>query len=95
MGDFAAFKVSRSDVVMEKSADVRYRGQYHMLEIKLPDGEITRPDLEKMMTEFHQLHKELFTFSLPWVPIEIRNLRLTAKVKSQKIPIKKIAVGNS
>ncbi len=93
MGDFSAFKVSRTDIVMEKSADIRYRGQYHMLEIKLPDREITKPDLEKMMAEFHQLHKELFTFSLPWVPIEITNLRLTAKVKSQKIPIEKIPAG--
>jgi N-methylhydantoinase A len=46
-----------------------------------------------MVKDFHQLHNELFTFSLPWVPIELKNLRLTAKVKSTKIPINKIDAG--
>ena len=93
--DFEAFKVKKEEMEIEKSADVRYRGQYHMLEIKLGSGEIGKADIEKMMEEFHNLHKELFTFSLPWVPIEIRNVRLTAKVKSQKIPIRKIGEGTA
>jgi N-methylhydantoinase A len=94
MRDFEAFKVRQEDIVIEKSADVRYRGQYHMLEIKLPASEIGKGDLKNMMEQFHQQHKELFTFSLPWVPIEIRNLRLTAKVKQARIPIKKIGTGS-
>jgi hypothetical protein len=48
-----------------------------------------------VVEEFHQLHKESFTFSLPWVSIEIINLRITAKVKSQKIPVTKIAAGTT
>jgi N-methylhydantoinase A len=93
MQDFEAFKVPQNEIVIEKSVDVRYSGQYHMLEIKVTDQELTGMDIQGMQEEFHQLHKELFSFSLPWVPVEVQNLRLTAKIKSQKIPIKKLNPG--
>jgi N-methylhydantoinase A len=91
--DFKAFNVRGKDLVIERSADVRYQGQFHELEIKFPANDITKKDIEQVMEDFHQLHKESFTFFLPWVPIEIINLRMTAKVKSQKMPIIKIAAG--
>ena len=94
MVDFAGFKVSRQDLEIEKSVDVRYNGQYHMLEIKLPETSITVTDIKNMIQEFHRMHKDLFTFSLPWVPVEIQNLRLTAKIRSPKIPIKKLERGS-
>jgi N-methylhydantoinase A len=93
MKDFKAFNVSRKDLTLEKSADVRYQGQYHELEINFPESKITDDNIKQLVGEFHKLHNELFTFSLPWVPVELLNLRLTAKVKSQKIPINKIAAG--
>ncbi len=91
--DIQVFNVSLEDLSLEKSIETRYQGQYHMLEIQLPDSEINEQDIKNMEKEFHKLHKALFTFSLPWVPIEMINLRLTVKIKSQKIPIKKIATG--
>jgi N-methylhydantoinase A len=66
-----------------------------MLEIKLHDAPVTKEEIKSMTKEFHQLHKELFTFSLPWVPIEMTNVRLTVKIKAAKIPIVKIARGDT
>jgi N-methylhydantoinase A len=91
--DLEVFAVSPEQFILQKSVEVRYQGQYHMLEIPLPDTGITGQDIKYMEQKFHELHKELFTFSLPWVPIEMINLRLTVKIKSQKMPIKKIAAG--
>jgi N-methylhydantoinase A len=85
--DVEAFHVGIDDLVVEKSAEVRYQGQYHVLEIKLPDHEITDDDIRDMEKRFHVLHEELFTFSLPWVPLEMINLRVTAKINSAKAPI--------
>ncbi len=85
--DVEAFHVGIEDLVVEKSAEVRYQGQYHVLEIKLPDREITEADVRDMEKRFHVLHEELFTFSLPWVPLEMINLRVTAKINSVKVPI--------
>jgi N-methylhydantoinase A len=85
--DVEAFHVGRDDLIVEKSAEVRYQGQYHVLEIKLPDHEITEEDIKDMEKRFHGRHEELFTFSLPWVPLEMINLRMTAKINSDKVPI--------
>lgn len=93
--EFQVLHVSKEDLVVEKAADVRYQGQYHELEIELPAGEITARDVENLEQRFHEKHKELFTFSLPWVPIDIRNLRLIAKVKSKKMEMRKIAAGKA
>ena len=93
MLDFRAFKIDSKDLAIEKSVDARYRGQYHMLEIRLPDAGITGGDVERMISEFHQMHKDLFTFNLPWVPVELTNLHLTAKIRPPKIPAQKIASG--
>ena len=93
MEEFKVLKVSREDLVIEKSVDVRYQRQSHELEIKLPEGAITNRDIDVLEKQFHGLHKELFTFGLPWVPVDIRNLRLIASVKSKKIEIRKIAEG--
>jgi N-methylhydantoinase A len=85
--DVEAFHVGMDDLVVEKSAEVRYQGQYHVLEIKLPGHEITDEDIRDMERRFHILHEELFTFSLPWVPLEMINLRVTAKINSTKVPL--------
>jgi len=95
LSELEVLKVARKDIVVDKSADVRYRGQFHELEMHFAEGDITAKDIENIEQEFHRKHKELFTFSLPWVPIEFRNLRLIAKVKSKKIEMPKIAAGSS
>ena len=93
--DVEAFDVSMDDLVFEKSMEMRYQGQYHVLEIHLPEGEITADVTRDVEKRFPALHEELFTFSLPWVPMEMINQRLTAKVKSSKLPIKKVAAGTA
>jgi N-methylhydantoinase A len=91
--DVEAFKVSLDDMVFEKSVEMRYQGQYHVLEVRLPENEITAQDLRDLEQRFHALHEELFTFSLSWVPMELINVRLIAKIKSAKLPIPKMAMG--
>jgi N-methylhydantoinase A len=91
--ELKVFHVESQDLLVTKSADLRYSGQYHEVEIELPAGEITAGDIEQLARVFRQKHEELYTFSLPWVPIEIRVLRLVAKVKGQKLDLIKIPKG--
>ena len=49
--------------------------------------------MEGCLKEFHLKHEKLYTFSLPWVPVEFRNLRLIARVPGKKIEVKKIDTG--
>ncbi len=90
LSEFKALNVSRKDLTIIKSVDVRYAGQFHEIELSLPVEEIAQKDLESLKQEFHKKHEELFTFSLPKVQIELRNLRLIASVKSAPIDLPKI-----
>lgn len=94
LNDLNVFNVSQEDISLDKSVELRYQGQYHMLEIKLHDTPVTKEEIQIMTEEFHRLHKELYTFSLPWVPIEMTNVRLTVRIKTSKIPIARIKQGD-
>jgi N-methylhydantoinase A len=95
MADFEDFKVSKDDIIIEKSADMCYAGQYHMLELRLPETPVTRQSIQAVCAEFHQKHKELYTFSLNWVAVELHNLGLIAKIRSSAMPIKKVPRGTA
>lgn len=93
--EFEILKVAREKLTLIKSADVRYAGQYHEVEMDLHEGEINAEDIEKLTVEFHKKHQELYTFSIPWVPVELRNLRLIAKSKGQKVNMATIETGTA
>jgi N-methylhydantoinase A len=95
LGELGAPGAEGGELVITKSADVRYRGQYHELEVDLPAGEISRPDLEAAEREFHARHKELFTFDLPKVPLLLRNLRLIARLPRPKPDLPRLEAGEA
>jgi N-methylhydantoinase A len=88
--EFKVLNVSRGDLTIAKSADVRYAGQFHEIELDFSSKEISKKDLESLKEAFHKKHDELFTFSLPNVQIELRNLRLIASVKTDPIDLPEI-----
>jgi len=94
LAEYEILKVSKKDLILQKYVEVRYQGQYHEVEITLDMDVITPEDIKKITEEFHKKHEEIFTFSMPWVPIELRTLRLIAKVPVQTIEMKKIAAGS-
>ena len=93
LSELKAFKVSKKDLIVTKTADLRYQGQYHEVEIELPPGNFTEKVRKTLADTFQKKHEELYTFTLAWVPIEIRNLRLIAKVKGKKLELVKIPKG--
>lgn len=93
IGELEVFDVDRDRLVISKSADLRYQGQYHEVEVELPPGDIAARDLDGIARDFHSKHRELYTFDLPWVPVEIRNLRLVARVGSRPAALPVIEEG--
>jgi N-methylhydantoinase A len=88
--EFEALHVTREQMQVSMSADVRYLGQFHEIEMSLPHQGVAREDLDRLEQEFHQKHKELFTFMLPQASIEVRSLRLIATIKSEAIDLPKL-----
>jgi len=58
--------------------DMRYKGQYHELEIALPDVvEVDQQIMNQAVEEFHRRHEQLYSYR-DVTDIEIINLRLAA-----------------
>ena len=93
LADFRTLNIPKEDVLFTKSADLRYQAQYHEIQMDLPPGEVTSESIEQVVRDFHKKHEELYTFALPWVPVEFRNLRLIAKAEVKKTKMKKTAKG--
>lgn len=91
--ELKVFKATKRDLIITKTADLRYKGQYHEVEIELPVDNINTKDLEMLANQFHKKHEDLYTFNLSWVPIEIRNLRLIVKIKGEKLNLFTIEKG--
>lgn len=93
--DFEYFNVTEADLIFELTADVHYANQYHELELKISSLDVTQEVLNQMVAGFHQLHKETFTFDLPWVPIQLTNIRMTARMPGSPFKVNKIEAGTA
>ncbi len=70
--------IPQEDRYYIKSMDMRYKGQYHELEIKLPDvDEVTDDVIKQVVEDFHKKHEQLYSYR-DTTDIEIINLRLSA-----------------
>jgi N-methylhydantoinase A len=72
LATFAEEGLDRAQVTFARSADMRYAGQEHAVNVPIPaDGD--RAGIEQ---RFHDLHEQLYTFGLG-SPIEFVNFRVT------------------
>ena len=70
--------VPESRQQITRSADLRYEHQGWEITVDVPDGEVRPQTLKDMETNFHQLHKRLYTYNLTHQTVELVNLRVTA-----------------
>jgi N-methylhydantoinase A len=66
-----------ADVTFARSADMRYAGQEHTVNVPLPDGRLEEARRSDIRQRFDELHEKLYSFRLE-SPAEIVNYRLTA-----------------
>jgi len=85
--------VSKSERYYLRSVDMRYKGQYHELEVPLPlkdsnstSEKVDRDMLERLVEDFHQMHETLYSYR-DTTETEILNVRLAAcgKVRTPEI----------
>lgn len=78
MAAFRAHRVDPKDVVLKRTADMRYVGQFHEVETDLANGKLTQQNVDTAAADFAAKHEELYTFSMPWKAVQILTLRLKA-----------------
>ena len=86
---YASEAVDESDLVLERSADLRYAGQEHTVTTPLEETPIDTSAIEATIDRFHALHDQTYNFRLD-DPVEVVNLRLKATVPVPKPTIDEV-----
>ena len=76
--------VSPKDVIIEKTMEIRYYGQFRQRSAKVPPGQVTGESLKETISNFHEVHKATHGYADPVFPTEIVRLHLTAAAKVAK-----------
>ncbi|MFS0602274.1 hydantoinase/oxoprolinase family protein [Peribacillus frigoritolerans] len=75
---FAKENVDDGKIVFSRFADLRYIGQEHTVKVPVPNGEWNDQVKADIISRFHQMHEQVYSFNLPESAIEIVNLHLTS-----------------
>jgi N-methylhydantoinase A len=75
---FDAGDAQDGDVVLTRSADMRYKGQEHTVKVPVGAGTVDGEMLAEVERRFAELHERHYTFRLDATPVEFVNLHLTA-----------------
>jgi N-methylhydantoinase A len=89
-GTFAADGVDAGTLSFARSADMRYAGQEHTVNVPIPGGELGEAERAEIALRFHDLHEQLYTFRQS-SPIEFVNFRLTGLGAVPKPELRAIA----
>ncbi len=89
--DTAARRVLKAEHVparrieIDYTADVRYVGQFNEVEVAVPGkGRIDAKALARIAEDFHARHDSLYGYSMRGAPLELINLRITARGRTDK-----------
>lgn len=91
---FAELGVAAADVSFQRTADLRYVGQFHEVEVEVPAGHLTDASLEEAVTNFHGTHEELYTFNMPFQAVEFLTFRLRATTPKAPFELRRIEAGD-
>ena len=87
---FAAEATEGATVTLLRSADMRYAGQEHTVNVPVPMGDCDETLVAEIERRFHELHEQLYTFRQD-SPVEFVNFRLTAFGTVSKPELRKIS----
>ena len=92
---FRAHGIEAKDVVLKRTADMRYVGQFHEVEAEMPNGKLGRQAADAAADFFARKHEELYTFAMPWKAVEILTLRLKASTPNAPFALPQVAQGGA
>ena len=98
---FRANDIAPEQVVFRRSAEMRYAGQFHEVEVEWMGstsspqggGEFTAERLAATVDEFHRQHEKLYTFRMPWKAAEFLTFRLRATAPRAPFHLRQIGAG--
>lgn len=85
--------VAEKDIIIEKSMEIRYYGQFRQRFAKVPPGSVTKESLQATMDNFHVVHKAALGYADPEYSTEIVHLHLIGMTKTSKPRLRQIPQG--
>lgn len=75
------------EIEVAYSADLRYVGQYHEVEVPADAKEIRDGDLAAVVERFHQWHDRIYGFAMSEQAVEMVKVRLTCHGRTEKFTL--------
>ncbi len=75
---FGEMGVEPGSISFARTADLRYLGQFHEVEVEVPPGDVGAAAIEATIENFHARHEQLYTFNMTWQAVEFLTFRLRA-----------------
>ena len=94
LASFRDHGVDAKDVVLRRTADLRYAGQFHEVEADVANGKLTQRDIDAAVAYFSRKHEEMYTFSMAWKAVEILTLRLKATTPKAPFALPEVGIGD-
>jgi N-methylhydantoinase A len=90
----AAEGMGGADVTLERSCDMRYRGQAYEINVAVPGGALDDAAASALITRFHDRHEALYGQAARGEPVELVNYRVTGLGVMRKPELKPLPVGD-
>jgi N-methylhydantoinase A len=91
---FEAMGVEKKAIAITRSADMRYVGQFHEVEVEAAPGKVNDKWVSKTLDSFHSQHENLFKFSMPYA-VEFLTFRVKATAPKAPFELKKVGTGSA
>jgi len=88
----AGLGVDPADIVLTRSVEMRYTGQFHEVEVtEVPLGPIGAGELEGVVKAFHRRHKDLYTFDMTGREAEFLNAGVKARARREPLALAELS----
>ena len=95
LGSLRTMDIAEDSIMLTRTAEMRYLGQYHEVEVPIASGRITADSLKEAVRELHRMHESLYTFSMPWLSAEFLTFRLRASSSPSRFSLRSVETGSS
>jgi N-methylhydantoinase A len=90
-----SMNVPENELILTRSAEMRYAGQFHEVEVSMAPGALTPEHVKEAVAGFHRRHAEIYNFSMSFRAVEFLNFRVKATARKVPLTLEEISGGGS
>ena len=82
--------IRKETCIVQRSADMRYHGQGHEINVLLPGGEVNEQWIKEAYEAFDRTYRAIYHRSLDEIPVEAVNWRCVVSSTAEEIPMETV-----